>query len=241
MLLFAEGRPRFGRGPVVGMRIAWEVWGSARRFEGIMLGGGAMSEDGTGLGGGAMKVVEDVLCAEFKAGNEGGGRCSSSSSPSPSPSPSSSELSCEASIKVGMAAPSWALLGATLGVVSGDCEDSACCSSAGAVGAGASNFEPVESRMGFHVDGEWRYIRTDKEMARSVTAMSISWRCREQKKRKPREARQGEKIMILTARQTNHIGSDATPYSSAQPQGYTTSRLPIHPQTPKLITCVHLI
>jgi len=213
MLPFAEGRPRFGRGPVVGMRIAWEVWGSARRFEGMILGGGAMSEDGTGLGGGAMKVVEgDVLCAEFKAGNEGGGRSSSSSS--------SSELSCEASIKVGMAAPSWALLGATLGVVSGVCEDSACCSSAGAVGAGASNFEPVESRMGFHVDGEWRYIRTDKEMARSVTAMSISRRCREQKKRKLRvtNVRQGGKMMILTARQTNHIGSDATPYPLHNPR-----------------------
>jgi hypothetical protein len=98
-----------------------ESLGRARRLEGTMRGGGAMSEEDAGFAGGAMSVGfeggamnaggADVLCAEFIAGNEGGGRLSSSSS---------SELSCSASVKVGMAAPLWALLGTALGVVWGD-------------------------------------------------------------------------------------------------------------------------
>lgn len=66
-----------------------------------------------GLGGGAIDTIgdgADALCAEFRAGKEGGGRLSSSSS---------SELSCAASVKVGTApfAPSF---GVALGVPSGD-------------------------------------------------------------------------------------------------------------------------
>lgn len=125
--------PRFGRGPFEGTCIDWEDLGRARRLEGTIRGGGAMSEEDAGLEGGAMSVEDtgleggamsvtgrfwalkagatDVLCAEFIAGNEGGGRLSSSSS---------SELSCSARVKVGIAGPLWASLGTALGVDCGD-------------------------------------------------------------------------------------------------------------------------
>jgi hypothetical protein len=106
---------------VEGMCIDCEGLGRARRLEGTMRVGGAMSEEDAGFEGGAMRIGlgggainaggADVLCAEFMAGNEGGGRLSSSSS---------SELSCSASVKEGMEAPLWAPLGTALGVVCGD-------------------------------------------------------------------------------------------------------------------------
>ena len=71
--------------------------------------GGAM---GATLGGGGMEIVgdgADALCAEFRAGKEGGGRLSSSSS----------ELSCSARVNVGTA-PFALFVGATFGVPSGD-------------------------------------------------------------------------------------------------------------------------
>jgi hypothetical protein len=71
-------------------------------------GGGALR---AGFGGGAI-VVElgrvEALCAEFKAGNDGGGILSSSSS---------LELSCSASVKVGIAPPFVVPLGSAFGVV----------------------------------------------------------------------------------------------------------------------------
>lgn len=90
-----------------GMRIDCEDVGSARRFEGATRGGGIREED-AGRAGGAMRVgFADVAlkvgcfigaearCAEFMAGNEGGGRLSSSSSSS---DPSSS---CALSVNCG--------------------------------------------------------------------------------------------------------------------------------------------
>lgn len=50
--------PRFGSGPVVGMRMDCEEVGRARRFEGLIRGGGAM-RDGLGLGGGAIEAGFD--------------------------------------------------------------------------------------------------------------------------------------------------------------------------------------
>jgi hypothetical protein len=85
--------PRFGNGPVVGMRIDWEVVGKARSLEGATRGGG-MSDEVAGLEGGPMRfgfegggmandgAGAEALCAEFSAGKEGGGRLSSSSSSS---------------------------------------------------------------------------------------------------------------------------------------------------------------
>jgi hypothetical protein len=111
--------PRFGSGPVVGTRIDCVDVGSARRFEGFIRGGG-ISEGGfgggampTGFEGGAMPpsvggAGAEALWAEFMAGKEGGGRWSSSSS---------SELSCSASVKVGIAGPFAAAFGTALGVV----------------------------------------------------------------------------------------------------------------------------
>jgi hypothetical protein len=77
----------------------------------VGLDGGAMS---FGLLGGGMEIVgvgTDARCAEFMAGNEGGGRLSSSSS---------SELACSLRVKVGTAGASCSFFGAALGVVSGD-------------------------------------------------------------------------------------------------------------------------
>jgi hypothetical protein len=127
-LLFEDGGPRFGsgprlgRGPVVGTRTdCEEVVGNARRFEGATRGGGM--RDVVGLEGGAMRygllgdgmaivgACDDARCAEFIAGNEGGGRLSSSSS---------SELSCSLSVKVGTAGASCSFFGIALGVDSGD-------------------------------------------------------------------------------------------------------------------------
>ena len=72
--------------------------------------GGAMP---VGFVGGAMPanaggVGAEALCAEFMAGKEGGGRWSSSSS---------SELSCSASVDVGIAVPFAAAVGSAFGVV----------------------------------------------------------------------------------------------------------------------------
>ena len=99
-LLFDEGGlrfgigPRFGKGPVVGTRIDCVVFGRARRFDAATRGGG-INDDEAGFKGGAMELgfgggaivvgVETrppALCAEFMAGNEGGGRLSSSLSSS---------------------------------------------------------------------------------------------------------------------------------------------------------------
>jgi hypothetical protein len=122
-LPFEVGGPRFGsgpregRGPVEGTRMDGEDEddvGSARRFEGATRGGGM--RDAVGLGDRAMgfSLLSGgmTLCAEFIAGNEGGGRLSSSSS--------SSELSCASRVKVGTAGASCACVGAALGVDSGD-------------------------------------------------------------------------------------------------------------------------
>jgi len=86
--------PRFGNGPVVGTRIDCVVFGRARRFDAATRGGG-INEDDAGVKGGAMRlgfgggaIVVGVgtrplaLCAEFMAGNEGGGKLSSSLSSS---------------------------------------------------------------------------------------------------------------------------------------------------------------
>lgn len=95
--------------------------------EGVGLGGGAID---AGLAGGAMGAAlsgADVLCAEFRAGNEGGGRSSSSSS----------ELSWVASVKVGMVA-TFESLGVAFGVVCGEgvgCNDSSVALSSWAGGA----------------------------------------------------------------------------------------------------------
>jgi hypothetical protein len=79
--------------------------------EGLGFKGGAMD---AGFAGGAMTAIvgwADALCAEFMAGNDGGGRLSSSSS---------SELSCSFRVKVGIALPLAAPLGAAFGVAGGD-------------------------------------------------------------------------------------------------------------------------
>lgn len=87
--------PRFGRGPVEGTRIDWDEVGSARRFDDATRGG-AIREDVGGFMGGAMRfgfgggaiaklgggAPAPALCAELRAGKEGGGRLSSSSSSS---------------------------------------------------------------------------------------------------------------------------------------------------------------
>jgi hypothetical protein len=106
----------------VGTRMDCEdVFGNARRFAGATRGGGM--RDVVGLDGGAMRfgllggrmdivgLCAEALCAEFIAGNEGGGRLSSSSS---------SELSCSLSVNVGTAGASCSVFGAALGVDSGD-------------------------------------------------------------------------------------------------------------------------
>jgi hypothetical protein len=79
--------------------------GGAMRFG--LLGGGIA--DGGGMAD--SEVGLEALCAEFMAGNEGGGRLSSSSS---------SELSCSLSVKVGTAGASVSEAGAAFGVDSGD-------------------------------------------------------------------------------------------------------------------------
>lgn len=128
--------------------------GRGRRFEAATCGGGAISE-GEGLDGGAMPFgaveacmlgfgggcIENVggagfeaRCAEFRAGNEGGGRLSSSSL--------SLELWCSSSVKDGIEGAS-AWLAVALGVVAGDSSrgcisssvwpcDFTCCRSVGA-------------------------------------------------------------------------------------------------------------
>jgi hypothetical protein len=92
--------------------------------------GGAMR---LGFGGGCIEklgVGFEARCAEFKAGNEGGGRLSSSSP--------SSELWCSSSVKEGMAG-AFALTAVAFGVVAGDnsckvmlssgrsCDSARCC------------------------------------------------------------------------------------------------------------------
>jgi hypothetical protein len=103
------------------------VLGRARRLEAATRGGGI--REVVGFGGGAIRfgllgrgmadgggIAEsegglEALCAEFMAGNEGGGKLSSSSS---------SELSCSLSVKVGTAGASCSDTGAAFGVDSGD-------------------------------------------------------------------------------------------------------------------------
>jgi len=110
--------------------------GKGRRLEADTRGGGAMREgEEAGFDGGAMLPFDmggamtlgcgggdivklggfaagfDARCAEFKAGNDGGGRLSSSSL--------SLELWCSPSVKDGMAG-AFALLAAAFGVVAGD-------------------------------------------------------------------------------------------------------------------------
>lgn len=118
--------PRFGRGPVVGILIEWLAVGRARRLEGATRGGGMREVAGLAggamrfglVGGGGMEIEgtgtgtgPEARCAELMAGNEGGGRLSSSSS---------SELSCSFRVKVGTAGASFSGRGAALGVVCGD-------------------------------------------------------------------------------------------------------------------------
>lgn len=104
----------------MGTRIDWFEVGSARRFDAATRGGG-MREEAMGLDGGAMtfglagSAMEkdgaglDALCAEFSAGNEGGGRLSSSSS--------SSESSCSLSVNVGTGGAFLSSSGMAFGVV----------------------------------------------------------------------------------------------------------------------------
>jgi hypothetical protein len=108
---------------MAGTRINWEAFGSARRFEGATRGG-AMREEVAGFmggamrfcfGGGAMAIVggrAPALCAEFRAGKDGGGKLSSSSS---------SELSWASSVKVGTVGTFGSSRGVAFGVVCGDC------------------------------------------------------------------------------------------------------------------------
>jgi hypothetical protein len=132
--------------------------GKGRRLEADTRGGGAMSEgEDAGFDGGAMLPFDaggamtvgrgggaivklgglgagfDARCAEFKAGNDGGGRLSSSSL--------ELELWCSSRVKDGMAG-AVALLAVALGVVAGDKSwsavafsslpcDSVCCCAAG--------------------------------------------------------------------------------------------------------------
>lgn len=111
--------------------------GKGRRLEAATRGGGAMREgDEEGFDGGAITpfivggamgggdIVKlgagfEALCAEFRAGNEGGGRLSSSSL--------SLGLWCSSSVKDGMAG-ALALLAVALGVVAGDSSPSNICS-----------------------------------------------------------------------------------------------------------------
>lgn len=171
--------PRFGRGPLLtGARKDVDEVGRARRFDAFSDGGG-MSEDAPGLEGGAMgpgagggAIIlgwADALCAEFRAGKEGGGRLSSSSS-------SSSEFWCSANVKVGMDSTVGArgTDGIAFGVVCGEgsllsgegdggagriisSEMSGSGSVALAVAAGSSSFpRPVDSLAeshALHVDG----------------------------------------------------------------------------------------
>lgn len=128
--------PRKGAGPVAGaLRRDVGAVGKGRRLE-AETRGGAISEgeeegsDGGGMlpfnVGGAMAVGRgggdmvklgglgagfEARCAEFSAGNEGGGRLSSSSL--------SLELWCSSSVKDGMAG-AFALLAVALGVTAGD-------------------------------------------------------------------------------------------------------------------------
>lgn len=107
--------------------------GRGRRLDGETRGGGAMNEcDVEGFAGGAMLpfVVGgaggctaktggagfEARCAEFIAGNEGGGRLSSSSL--------SLELWCSSSVKDGMAG-AFALLAVAFGVVAGEASSKA--------------------------------------------------------------------------------------------------------------------
>jgi hypothetical protein len=132
--------------------------GKGRRLEADTRGGGAMSEgEGKGFEGGAMLPFNvggaiafgcgggdmvklggpgpgagfEARCAELSAGNEGGGKLSSSSL--------SLSLWCSSSVKDGMAG-AFALLVVALGVVAGDkswsaisfssglCDSTRCCS-----------------------------------------------------------------------------------------------------------------
>jgi hypothetical protein len=88
-----------------------------------------MSEEVAGFMGGAMRfgfpggaiaklgVCPPALCAELRAGKDGGGILSSSSS--------SSEVSRESSVKVGTAGAFRCSCGAALGVVCGDVSEGA--------------------------------------------------------------------------------------------------------------------
>lgn len=109
---------------MVGIRIDCDVLGRARRFEGATRGGGMREED-AGLDGGAMSagllggggidrhgIGPEARCAEFIAGNEGGGRLSSSSS--------SLSDSCSLSVKDGTGVDSTASFAVAFGVLCGD-------------------------------------------------------------------------------------------------------------------------
>ena len=132
---------RFGSGPVVGTRRPAAVFGfeeGVGRREGTGREGGAMRPF-DGRAGGAMRpfafeeggvsvgslggAMPPARCAEFMAGNEGGGRLSSSSELSSS---SSLLSSCSCSVKDGTGGSAPLAAGVALGVVSpplSECED----------------------------------------------------------------------------------------------------------------------
>lgn len=173
--------------------------GRGRRLEAATRGGGM--RDVVGLGGGAMRVgllgggMEDeegaleVLCAEFMAGNEGGGKLSSSSS---------SELSCSLSVNDGTAGTFCSDFGSAFGVDSGDgllvaLPSRSCfagdCSSMRGSGAGVSSslspccdFSGIVRAPGCvarvmkatHVDGGRWYTRKESDRAKMERATSMS-------------------------------------------------------------------
>ena len=110
---------------LTGARKEVEEVGRARKFDAFSDGGG-ISDDAPGRAGGAMSpgaaggVIifgwPDALCAELRAGKDGGGSLSSSSS-------SSSELSCSANVNVGidsLTTETLGLDGTAFGVVCGE-------------------------------------------------------------------------------------------------------------------------
>jgi hypothetical protein len=187
----------------VGTRIDCEEVGKARRLEGATRGGGMRDVVGFmggamrfGFGGGAMAKVgigawPPALCAELRAGKEGGGRLSSSSS--------SSELGWASSVKVGTAGAFGLSCGAAFGVVCGEgstgalsvvsrvfgsCNSTCRCSSGtlwsclplcdlSSRKLAAPSFAWAYSNG--HVDGGWWNIRKDSDIASMETAKSISW------------------------------------------------------------------
>lgn len=86
------------------------------RGGGIIICEGADCFEGTTVGGAINFCIPEALCAEFMAGNEGGGRWSSSSS--------SSELLLLSSENEGIGGSVEAPRGAAFGVVWGDGVDS---------------------------------------------------------------------------------------------------------------------